>query len=940
MAETYNDINLKSLVFNKVTNEEYRQMVQNGTIKDDEFYITPSELIDVPNIDSTTSGKYLTNDGTGALWSDVKSTNIVQDLSNPSADTVPSTKAVADESSRITSIMNTKQDKSTAVNYNNISNCITEIPQDIKLELNDGTLTLKAGSKLYIPNGPGVFDTYICPNDYIIQSPEEINSSQRMILIDTVNYSFSYRYLIEETYSGQNPPVVSSVNAVWYDTQNNIIKRTNDSGNTWTESRNSLPICIFTREFNKGVTSIDQVFNGFGYIGSTVFALPGVKGLIPNGRNADGSLKNIEFTINSVLTTQLTSNGVVGVRGNSIGLSGKYSFDEINNQNLNSGAFWNVATIGNMTYSNGRITSFTPKTVFHASDYNESSRLESIMNNKVSKSGDTMTGQLVVKDANIILSSTKDVVNAIVKTDEDDTQTPTKNHIDGFRVLDKNNKIMSDFRSQRNSTSTLTQMIARKNNADGTTKQADISCSVDSNGNAISTLNQTTYVNGAVVSNLDNINFIARSKSLVKGTTPTDSNKYVGYDWQDKNGARLVYLGVTYKTNGIKRLELQKIDSNLSEFYIPFVVNFQDNEVHFTNLPYKPQKDFYGVHYKIIGTNAAINFRGSSTTTGHIIAQMMLTDKSQTKETYHSISIDRDIDNQITTTHCPKPADNSNSDAIATTNWAGGLKRPNTWLASNTFKGAIELSPANNPNHGGYIDFHYNGNTGDYTSRIIENTKGTIEFASNTSTQGTAYFMSNPRVIVGNDNRLISKSANLIKGTAPTAIQYGGISFRDKNDVEMAGINSLVNKDNTATSNLWVKQPTTSGNASANISVSCDKNGNFYTYAPQCKVANSILTTVSHGQGYAKLGNGIIIQSGIFTASASTKTGQVTLPLAMTTSNYRVLFTQNTAGNASYKGTAEIRTTTHGTTYFKWAAVNCSSDFNMFIDWFLIVLPS
>ena len=34
-----------------------------------------------------------------------------------------------------------------------ITNCITEIPQDIKLELNNGILTLKAGSKVYVPNG-------------------------------------------------------------------------------------------------------------------------------------------------------------------------------------------------------------------------------------------------------------------------------------------------------------------------------------------------------------------------------------------------------------------------------------------------------------------------------------------------------------------------------------------------------------------------------------------------------------------------------------------------------------------------------------------------------------------------------------------------------------------------------------------------------------------
>ena len=35
----------------------------------------------------------------------------------------------------------------------NITNCITEIPENIKLELNSGTLKLKAGSKIWIPNG-------------------------------------------------------------------------------------------------------------------------------------------------------------------------------------------------------------------------------------------------------------------------------------------------------------------------------------------------------------------------------------------------------------------------------------------------------------------------------------------------------------------------------------------------------------------------------------------------------------------------------------------------------------------------------------------------------------------------------------------------------------------------------------------------------------------
>ena len=90
------------------------------------------------------------------------------------------------------------------------------------------------------------------------------------------------------------------------------------------------------------------------------------------------------------------------------------------------------------------------------------------------------------------------------------------------------------------------------------------------------TMTGTLTNNGVFVSQFDSINYIARSKSLVKGTTPSD-NKFVGYDWQDKNGARLAYLGVSYQTNGIKRLELQKIDSNLTEFLISFKPIFLDN---------------------------------------------------------------------------------------------------------------------------------------------------------------------------------------------------------------------------------------------------------------------------------------------------------------------------------------------------------------------------
>ena len=900
MAETYNDINLKSLVFNKVTNEEYRQMVQNGTIKDDEFYITPSELIDVPNIDSTTSGKYLTNDGTGALWSDVQSTNVVQDLTNPSTDTVPSTKAVANESSRIMSIMNTKQDKSTAVNYNNITNCITEIPQDIKLELNDGTLTLKAGSKVYVPNGAGVFNVITTTSDLNIGPT---SGSGKVLLTINSTETFGSVCPINKCVSGAGVTPIDW--GLVYDTTANIITRY--AGGSIVYSNSSFPLAVCSQTDGK-LTSIDQIFNGFGYIGSTIFALPGVKGLIPNGRNADGSLKSIEFTttLKSYTATNLSNRYLCLDSNGSLQApqTVQLLYNDDENENLYNGneVRWCVAGTFSAD-STGRITSFTPKTVFHAVDYNDFSD----MNNKVSKSGDTMTGQLTIKDANIILSSTKDVMYTISKVNEDNTQTPTKNHIDGFRVVDKNNKIMSDFRSQRSSASTLTQMIARKNNADGTTKQADITCSIDSNGNAMSTLNQTTYVNGTVVSNLDNVNFIARSKTLIKGTTPTDTNKYVGYDWQDKNGQRLAYLGVAYETSGSKRLELQKLDSNLSEFSIPFKVNFQGDEVHFTNLPYKPQTDFYGVHYKIIGTKAAINFRGSSSTTGHIKAEMLLTDKSQTKETYHSIAIDRDIDNQITTTHCPKPADNSNSDAIATTNWAGGLKRENTWLASNTFKGAIELYPsANNLNHGGYIDFHYNGDTGGYTSRIIESSAGNLIMASNVRTTGSFQ----------------KASSAAFTDTPSSDVQSMILALLDKNLAEYAQIKGVIQKDYNS---LYLMVKNKKGEWKSSCQIRGTENDSYMCSGNSAK-NSSVVTTSEHRNTWYKLGNGLLIQWGTLEAGANT----LTFPQPFAYKLYYIGALPNYTGvignnSPSFQNKTTTGCTIHASTAYSvdWIAVGC-----------------
>lgn len=202
-----------------------------------------------------------------------------------------------------------------ALKKSQITNCLLEVPQNIKLELNNGTLTLKAGSKVIVPNGFEADGT--TPKfDYVTVESDVVRTSA----ITTTGTSMAYytrggqlvvlavtgNGVKNNYFSGATAPT-STTYMTWYDTANNIVKATSSGGSTWSTGQ-SLPLGIVSYSADSaGFTSIDQVFNGMGYIGSTVFVDKGVKGLIPNGRNEDGSLRNIEYTTNKVLTRTATT---------------------------------------------------------------------------------------------------------------------------------------------------------------------------------------------------------------------------------------------------------------------------------------------------------------------------------------------------------------------------------------------------------------------------------------------------------------------------------------------------------------------------------------------------------------------------------------------------------------------------------------------------------
>ena len=264
----------------------------------------------------------------------------------------------------------------------NITNCITEIPQRIKLELADGTLTLKAGSEITHPSLE--YQTTIISEDKTYTHTGGVANIQAMIFVARRDGTIQTPVSVSSIRSGTGLPATPTSGTRYFDTSTGIIY-IEKSGN-WVEWPVALPIAIVTINENSVISSIDQVFNGMGYIGSTIFVDKGVKGLIPNCRNEDGTLKNIEFTTSKVATKTIESTysgNMVCVLDKTDYISRAARQDYSYNANLNE-SFWfgkssAIVKFVDFTATNGVISNFQPKQVFHALDYNDKSGIRDLL---------------------------------------------------------------------------------------------------------------------------------------------------------------------------------------------------------------------------------------------------------------------------------------------------------------------------------------------------------------------------------------------------------------------------------------------------------------------------------------------------------------------------------------------------------------------------------
>lgn len=354
---------------------------------------------------------------------------------------------------QVATALTQKQDIATAVNYDNITNCITEIPQDIKLELADGVLTLKSGSKVYLATGNSSFPaqtvdadieyTTVYSGQYVV-----IRNSQTSLYIGNIGSCTSGKI-------ADRPTSIPNSAGLYFATDENKMYLTGNSGKDWySTSYMTLPIAIITVS-DGAISSIDHIFNGFGYIGSTVFILPSVKGLIPNGRNADGTLKNTSLTTSSVVINTYTgtnNNLYVGFVGANI------YFNNVSSVSYNSFAnttSWGVCIIARMSATGGKTTSFEPKTAFHAVDY---SALEELDNSVVHKTGDETIDGIKTFTARITYKSTRDYSTT-------DASSATSFADQLLVGRDNNNKSVSIMYSQRVMTTLRTQTLYRTFNS-------------------------------------------------------------------------------------------------------------------------------------------------------------------------------------------------------------------------------------------------------------------------------------------------------------------------------------------------------------------------------------------------------------------------------------------------------------------------------------------
>lgn len=302
----------------------------------------------------------------------------------------------------IANMQSCKADKNLA-NTGMITNCLLEIPQRVKYDLTDeGALTIKAGTVLIFPYGTEAptltigskfFNTSYTVIDYQYEGGKlfywvEIPTDRVITyfnldpnLMLAFNSSSSYA-IAQSKYctSGNTAPSALSVRQFWYDRTKNFIYNYTLNSTVPDNEVLAFPILLLNCTAID-VFSITQIFNGMGYFGSSIWVDKGVKGLIPNGKNANGTLNNTEweqtwlhirtFDQNETYTVDLGLDGNILSR---VIPSSNYRYDSVLNYNYTVLGIYRDTYIGTCKLTAGVVSDFNMLKPFRLLNYNDYSK--------------------------------------------------------------------------------------------------------------------------------------------------------------------------------------------------------------------------------------------------------------------------------------------------------------------------------------------------------------------------------------------------------------------------------------------------------------------------------------------------------------------------------------------------------------------------------------
>lgn len=204
------------------------------------------------------------------------------------------------------------------LNKTRLSNCVLEVPQRIKLEFVNGVLTLKAGSQLLQPDGIDDSENWhfkykTVETDLVMPSISSANVYQgpvfidaRTELTDANTYRLDY-YVPDNCGTGPSFPAAPNEFMRFWNTSDNKLYMYHNS--TWRSDLDlAFPIADVTIN-TTSIQSLDNVYNTTIACGNGLLVQSGVKVLMPNGLNPDGTLNNLEYTTPYVLAESVDISG-------------------------------------------------------------------------------------------------------------------------------------------------------------------------------------------------------------------------------------------------------------------------------------------------------------------------------------------------------------------------------------------------------------------------------------------------------------------------------------------------------------------------------------------------------------------------------------------------------------------------------------------------------